>query len=295
MKMKVSVVIPNWQGRALLEKNLPFVFGIGADEVIVVDDASTDDSVKFIKNLKRKNPSLKLIENKKNMGFARTVNRGVAKAKGDVVVLLNTDVKPLPGLLAAVLPHFKDRKVFGVSFAEKRWSWAKGIWQDGFVEHKPGPKRKAATSTLWVSGGSGAFRKSTWEKIGGFDTIFSPFYWEDLDLSYRALKRGFELIWEPKARVLHQHEAIISKNFPKNYIDLVGQRNQLFFIWKNITSPAMTKQHIKSLIARAIQSPGYLRVLLAALAKLPGVLQKRAKEAKAAKVSDETIFAGFKS
>lgn len=290
--MKVSVVIPNWKGRKLLERNLPAVLGIGADEVIVVDDASPDESSEFIKKHFKE---VKLIQHKKNRGFAQAANTGVAYSNGDIILLLNPDVRPRPGLIEKVLLHFQDEQVFGVSFAESKWSWARGFWKDGFVEHEPGKRTKEAHPTFWVSGGSGAFRKSIWNKLGGMDKIFAPFYWEDIDLSYRAAKRGYKLLWEPEARVLHKHEAIISKNFPKSYIDFIWQRNQLIFIWKNITSARLIRQHLTSLVLRLIKSPGYLKVIFAALVKLPVVLGKRIKEVRAAKVSDEAIFARFKS
>ncbi|MEK6819095.1 MAG: glycosyltransferase, partial [Nanoarchaeota archaeon] len=204
--MTVSLVIPNWNGRHLIERNISSWLAVGASEVIVVDDGSTDGSVVLLHDLRFKNKDLRIIENKKNLGFARAVNRGVEASRGDIVVLLNTDVRPEPGLLDVVLPHFKNKNVFGVSFNEVRWSWGKGRWLNGFFEHGPGPQTKETHITFWISGGSGVFRKSIWDALGGFDTIYHPFYWEDIDLSYRAAKRGYTLLWATKARVDHEHE-----------------------------------------------------------------------------------------
>lgn len=290
--MKISIVVPNYNGERLLGKNLPAVLDLGADEVIVVDDASNDNSKVKIKNAKLqfKIKNLQLIENEENLGFAKSVNRGVNAASGDVVILLNTDVGPQPGLLNVVIQHFKDKKVFGVSLNEERWSWSRGFWKDGFVEHEPGQRTNTTHPTFWVSGGSGAFRKSIWDALGGFDTVYAPFYWEDVDICYRAEKRGYKLLWEPKAKVDHKHESTIGKYFSKEYINFIQERNQLIFIWKNITSGKMIREHIRGLLRRCINSPGYGKVILAALSHLIYVLKARGVEKREARISDEEIL-----
>lgn len=287
--MTTSVVIPNWNGEKLLKKNLPSVLKIGADEVIVIDDASTDDSLGYLKTLK----GVVILANERNVGFARSINRGVHAASGDIIILLNTDVKPSPGLLKGVMPYFDDPKIFGVSFSEERHSWARGIWRNGYVEHEPGQLSTKAHITFWISGGSGAFRKKTWDELGGLDEVFIPFYWEDMDISYRAAKRGYVLLWEPKARVVHGHEGTIGKYFSRDYINFVQERNQLLFIWKNITSSQMTKQHLAGLFGRLLNSPGYIKVILSAVLKWPYIAKARRREEREARVSDERIFENF--
>lgn len=299
--MTVSLVIPNWNGRHLIERNISSWLAVGASEVIVVDDGSTDNSIEFIRNFQfpsgpgqRPISNFQLIENKKNLGFARAVNRGVAAASGDVIILLNTDVRPEPGLIETILPHFKDKNVFGISFGERQWSWSRGLWREGFVEHEPGKRTKEAHITFWISGGSGVFRKSIWDALGGFDTIYHPFYWEDIDLSYRAAKRGYTLLWDPKARVEHGHEGTIGKYFSRNYINFIQERNQLLFIWKNITNSHLIKEHVGAVMKRTVKSPGYLKVVLAALSHWFQITTSRAKEKREATISDEQIFAQFK-
>ncbi|MDO8452898.1 MAG: glycosyltransferase family 2 protein [bacterium] len=270
--MKNTVVIPNWNGRSLLEKNLPSVLGVGFDEVIVVDDASTDDSVDF---LKKNFPEIKLIENPTNRGFSYTVNTGVENASGEIVYLFNTDMVPKENVLEPVLKHFEDKDVFGVSLSEEGYSWAKPKKEFGFLGHEPGERTETAHETFWISGGSGAFRKSMWDKLGGMDLLFSPFYWEDLDLSYRALRTGWKLIWEPRAMVVHKHESTINpKNFSKKYLDYIKERNQLIFHWKNLPLGWLLTVHLLGLLKRLL-NPGYLVVILMAIVKLPQIIIKR--------------------
>jgi len=301
--VKISIVIPNWNGKDLLERNLPKVTEASEQaEIIIVDDCSTDGSVEYLKKLQnstfRRNPpkeaSLKLqtIFSKENLGFVRAVNRGVKQASGEIIVLLNNDVVPQKGFLEPSLRHFEDPKVFAISFYEPNWSWSRLKWVNGFVEHEPGPKVKATHISAWASGGSAAFRKTIWEELGGFDEIYSPFYWEDIDLSYRAWKRGYQVLWEPKSIVDHQHEQTI-KRFPQKYVNFISQRNQLLFIWKNITDLKMMLEHKFYLVKRLLTSPGFWQPFLAAKARCPRIFWRRFKEFREKKVSDREILEKF--
>ncbi len=289
--MKTSIVIPNWKGRKLLEKNLPAVLATKPSEVIIVDDASPDDSNEF---LEKNYPQVKIIKHQMNLGFGAGCNSGVKAAKGEIVVLLNLDVVPEKEALEKILPNFEDEKVFAVSFNELQWSWAKILWQKGTIEHQPGPKTKKTHLSAWANGGSAAFKKSVWQKLGGFDSLYHPFYWEDIDLSYRAWKRGYQILWEPKAIVHHQHEAIIGKYFSKKYIDFLSERNRLLFIWKNIGDPKMILEHKLYLGRRLLTLPSYWKPFIAALVRLPKVLPRRFKECQEKKINDREIFEQFK-
>jgi GT2 family glycosyltransferase len=208
-KLSVSIVLPNWNGESLLGKNLPVVIDAAPDaEIIVADDASSDGSVAL---LKKKFPGVIVVENRVQQGFAGNVNSGVAHATGDIVVLLNTDVRPEMDFLPPLLTSFADPRVFAVGCREKSHDpggiveRGRGIarWERGFFVHARGEVNK--TDTAWVSGGSSAFRRDLWNKFGGMDTIYNPFYWEDIDLSYRALKAGYRIMFEPKSVVGHFH------------------------------------------------------------------------------------------
>src|SRR3989344_1046207 len=288
-QLSVSVVIPNWQGRQLLEKNLPKVLAIGANEVIVVENGSTDGSLELLQN---KFPQVKVIINNENEGFAKGVNRGVKAATGEAIILLNTDVSPSKDLIKHILPHFQDESVFAVSFNEGEWSWARGFMSLGLVEHVPGKKVELTHDSFWASGGSAAFSREKWLELGGFNLIYEPFYWEDVDLSYRAQKRGWKVLWKPKAQVEHKHEVTVGKHSLGNKKDMVAQRNQVLFFWCNITSTSMWAQHLIYMPLRLIH-PGYWIPFLWAILKLPQVFVSRSKYT-GGKVTDEEIFAKFK-
>lgn len=238
--LSVSIVIPNWNGGHLLVKNLPYVL-ISAPkaEIIVADDASADDSITV---LREQFPEIKRIENKKHQGFSGNVNSGVAAARGDIVVLLNTDVRPEKDFLVPLLSRFTDPNVAAVGCLEKSHEKdavvlrGRGIarWEKGFFIHSKGEIN--ATDTAWVSGGSSAYRRSVWNELGGMDTIYNPFYWEDIDLSYQMLKSGYSIRFEPKSIVHHFHEeGKIKTSYTSDEVKRIVYRNQFIFLWKNIS------------------------------------------------------------
>ncbi|HSX40944.1 MAG TPA: glycosyltransferase family 2 protein, partial [Candidatus Saccharimonadales bacterium] len=262
--MKVSIVIPNYNGEILLKKNLPTVFATlswfvtgknATGEIIVTDDASTDASASAISNLKSQISNQKInftyLESEKNTGFSSNVDRGVAKATGDIVVLLNTDVSPDKEFLEPLLSHFSDENVFAVACMDKSVEEGGivlrgrgvGKWERGFLHHAAGSLDKK--NTLWASGGSSAFRKSMWDKLGGLNKLYNPFYWEDIDLSYRAQKAGYKIIFEKRAAVVHEHEkGAIKKKYSPSDVKKIAYRNQFFFIWTNVTDAPLVISHI---------------------------------------------------
>lgn len=295
-KIGFSVVIPNYNGEELLKKNLPAVIEAGKRtknlirEVIVVDDFSEDASVETVK---KEFPEVKLIKHTKNRGFSAAVNTGARTASSAFLVLLNTDVKPSSDFLEPVGEHFKNENVFAVSFHEKGYGWAKGDFKKGFIVHQAGNEDTQTHPSFWASGGSAAFRRNMWMELKGMDgELYAPFYWEDVDLSYRAQKRGWLVLWEPESRVEHDHEATTGK-VDKKYVSIIQERNHLLFNWRNITSERLMRRHLRGLFGRIIRQPGYLRIVFLALKKISEIIERRKIEKKQSKVSDEAILARF--
>lgn len=296
-KIEISIVIPNWNGAFLMRKNLPPVIEAMRNkknkiiEIIVVDDASTDDSIEVLKKEFAKD--VRVIKHKVNRRFAEAVNTGVRFAKGTHICLLNTDVIPSDTFLEKVVPLLSQKDAFGVTLHEKGFGPATGIF-DGFLKHASGKENQIVRETLWISGGSGVFSRDIWKELKGLDgELYAPFYWEDVDIGYRAHKRGYKLLWEPTSNVLHKHESINSTNFKRAYLSRVKERNELLFIWRNITSKSLTKKHRAALFNRVLRHPGYLRIVFMAIKKWGLVSARRKKEKEEAKVSDEAVFAKF--
>lgn len=300
----VSIVIPNYNGTELFKKYMATVVLAAKEaEIIVVDDCSPDDSVEYLhKNF----PSVKVVVHTVNKRFAGACNSGVAVARGEIIVLLNSDVEPTPGFLDPLLKPFTDPTVFAVGCAEinpfedktKVNGRAGGAYRRGLMIHWRCTDQTKA-STLWVSGGSGAFRKSIWNELGGMDTMFKPAYEEDRDLCYRAMKRGYKVQFCPESLVYHNHETTNKVALGVNKMKVASFKNHLLLVWKNVTEPKLFIEHLLwlpyHLLFTSVRSDGYfLRGFMEAVRQLPEAMRKRQVEIKESTVSDETVLASFK-
>ncbi len=261
--MITSVVISSFNGKQYLEENLPHVCKIGADEVVIVDDASTDGSADFVS---QNYPQIKLVKHSKNKRFPISVNDGFAASTGEIVVLLNQDVRPDKNLIKNALPRFQNSQVFAVTFNEQDRSWAKGEFKNGFLEFTNGPRDNKIHESLWASGGSAAFRKDLWDKFGGFDPIFTPGYFEDLDLGWQARRAGYKIIWDPECKVKHLTETAFNKVFSPRQLQLIKERNYLLAHWKNLTGKQLS-EHVYYLVLKILKHPGFIIPTLMAVWK----------------------------
>jgi GT2 family glycosyltransferase/glycosyltransferase involved in cell wall biosynthesis len=241
-----TVVIPNWNGKDLLERYLPSVIeaiqGHEANEIIVVDNASTDGSAEFV----RANfPQVNLIEMRENLGFGGGANAGFRAARNDVVVLLNSDMRVAPDFLPPLLEGFADPEVFAIScqifFTDpnklrEETGLTQGWWEDGLlrVRHRLDPAIDEPYPCFYGGGGSCAFDRVKFLELGGFDELYHPFYLEDTDLGYQAWKRGWKVLYQPHSVVFHEHRGTIGKRFKPSQIEGVIKKNLLLFCWKNI-------------------------------------------------------------
>lgn len=298
---KLSVIIPNWNGKVLLERHLPVItkYTKGA-EIIIVDDCSTDESVSYIREYF---PSVRVIEKMTREGFSSSVNAGVEASTKPLVLLLNSDIEPEANFLNSIFPLFENQTLFAVGLNDKSIEGnlivmrGRGIasFKRGMYVHKRGEVNN--TTTAWVSGGSGVFNKSIWNTLGGMDTVFNPFYWEDIDLSYRALKAGYTIRFEPTSIVVHKHdEGAIKTSFTQADIKKIAFRNQLFFMWKNITDSRFVLQHIFWLPYYMVNSIlkrdfSILQGFLSAVGSFSRIYKKRKQVARYSVVSDSEVFA----
>jgi len=250
MAKKISVIIPNFNGKKLLKQNLSVNIEKCEDcEVIIVDDASTDNSVKYIKENFKK---VILIELTKNKGFAHSINSGVKKASGELLLFLNTDVVLENKININILERFKNNKLFALALADISHENEKKIlrgrggakFSRGFLSHFAINSNKSG-KTLWVSGGSGIFDKNKFNQLGGYDEDYAPFYWEDIDLCYRAWKSGYLCQFDSGLKVNHFHEkGAIKSSKSESFIKIVSYKNQFLFVWKNISDYNLLIRHI---------------------------------------------------
>lgn len=264
MKPTVDIIIPSYNAKYLLEKNLPTVIKFSADaKIIVVDDGSTDGTPEY---LKEHFSAITCLHHDKNKGFSVSMNIGINHSKADYVVFLNNDVLPKKDYLEKSLKYFKDTDLLGVSFNEESSSWPEVNWHSGKFQFTRGKDKTKLHYSAWLSGGSAIVKREYLERLDGFNEIYSPGYWEDIDLGWRAWKKGYKIIWVPDSQVVHHHASSFSKLKP-GFINTIKQRNELLFTWQNFSETKYLLRHIIFIFFHTLRHLGYLRIILLALIK----------------------------
>jgi GT2 family glycosyltransferase len=305
-----TVVIPNWNGRDLLERYLPSVIaalaGNSENEIIVVDNGSEDRSAEFVRSAF---PQVKLLALDRNLGFGGGSNAGFRGAKNDIVVLLNSDMQVSPDFLPPLLEGFRDPLVFAVSCqiffrdpakVREETGLTQGWWQDGGlkVRHRADPAIGDLFPCFYGGGGSCAFDRRKFLELGGFDELLAPFYLEDTDLGYMAWKRGWKVLYQPRSIVYHEHRGTIGKRFSEAQIQAVLKKNYLLFCWKNIHDWRRLGSHfffsyagaLVSLLSGDVPGRPNLDGWWRAFRQLPGAVASRWRARGLAIVDDTEAF-----
>lgn len=263
--LTVDVVIPSTNALGLFQKHLPSIIKNtpNLNQVVIVDNASNDLSIQYAKSL---SPKIKVISNLTNNRYTKAVNQGVASSNADLVVILNNDVHVQDNYLKSALNYFKDPLIFAVTLNENSSSYPIVSFDGKFQYARSADKSKPAYSA-WASGGSAVFRRSLWQKLGGYNLMYAPGYWEDIDIGWTAWRSGYKIIFDPKSKCEHQHEVSFGQ-LDKNYLNLIKQRNELLFNWQHFADKEHLQSHIKYLLFYTLLHPGYLKVILSALLRL---------------------------
>lgn len=207
--MDVTIVIPNLNGASVLPATLAAVAagsGLLTHEVVLVDNASTDESVAWVR---RNHPKVIVLENAENLGFAAACNRGGRYGTGRYVLLLNSDLTLLPGALEQLVLCMDAQPRLGALSPLMHWP-------DGRVQGPPMPpwrrRRIRPVPMGWLPGTCLLLRRDALERIEWLDEAFF-FYNEDIDLSWRLRKAGYKLACATRIHVRH-HEGVATRSDP---------------------------------------------------------------------------------
>ena len=248
--MKTAIVILNWNGQKLLEQFLPSVVNFSSElaDIYVADNASTDNSIKYIKEFY---PSIKIIENIRNEGYAKGYNDALCAVDADIYCLLNSDVEVTKDWLNPVLEVFKTDKNTAVvqpkllDFKDKNkfeYAGAAGGFLDlyGYPYCRGRVFNSLETDTaqfndisdiFWASGACLFIRSKIFQQLGGLDEDYFA-HQEEIDLCWRVQNIGFTIKYVGTSTVFHVGGATLQKNNPqKTYLNF---RNSLLNIVKNI-------------------------------------------------------------
>jgi GT2 family glycosyltransferase len=238
----LSLVIPTYNGRHHLRRLLPSVrrHAPPATQVIVVDDGSTDGTPVW---LRARHPWVEIVALPANVGFCRAVNAGVARARGEVVELLNNDTVVCPHWAEPALAHFHDPTVGSVAplvlFLDRPnvidsagqeyhicgWARNRGYGQPLRAEYL------VAREVFGPSGSSGFYRRAALVQTGVMLPEFGAYY-EDVDLSFRLRWAGYRCLYEPDSRILHSEHATYRRQ--KDRVIWLLARNEELVFWINL-------------------------------------------------------------
>lgn len=237
-----AILVLNWNGLAHLRVLLPSLQAAaaqypGRSRIIVVDNRSTEPDVAVVR---REFPGVEVVTADRN-DYLFSLNPAVAACPEEVVIILNNDMRVEPGFIAPLVRHFADPAVFAATANVFDW--------DG-IRRTTGQRRMALRHwwfykwwdltvtepvyTLDAGGGCAAFRRERFVALGGFDPLYRPGYYEDVDLSYRAWMRGWRTVFEPGSVIYHREAATMRDQRREREFHALLARNHVLFTVKNV-------------------------------------------------------------
>lgn len=244
-KISVSIVIPVFNKcdytlrclNSILENTSNISY-----EVVVVDNASSDQTPEMLSSFE----GLVVIRNDENKGFVDACNIGAAASKGEFILFLNNDTEVTPGWLEAMCQPFEDERtgLVGAKLVYPDGTLQEAgniIWQDatgwnyGRGDDPKKPEYCYKKNVDYCSGACLQIRRSLWEEIGGFDRRYVPAYYEDTDLCFEARNRGYDVVFQPEAVVVHYEGISSGTDINKGY-KRFQQVNHAKFLekWKDV-------------------------------------------------------------
>ncbi len=246
---KIAVVILNWNGAKLLEQFLPSIVSFSNEaNIYVADNASTDTSIEIIKS---QFPSVKIIQNDGNYGFAKGYNVALQNIEEEYYALVNSDIEVTPNWLTPILSIFENEKETGIiqpkilDFKNKEYFEYAGA-AGGFIDkygypfcrgrifetiEKDNHQYDNEREIFWATGACFFIRKEVYRKLNGFDGDFFA-HQEEIDLCWRAFNLGYKIKYTYNSIVYHVGGATLNQSNPKKtYLNF---RNSLLMLLKNL-------------------------------------------------------------
>ena len=311
--MYLSIIIPALDDRALLGKALPLVIEEAAAagvewELLVIDDTGRRALEEW---LQAEFPEVRCVAREVNGGFAAATITGAHEARGDVLCVLTPDVCGRPGFFPPLLEQLRASEVFAVAPLVLRGgeltdeSLPELAQEDGAVVIRragdvvPGEAAlgyEDGYPVAFVLGGAFLVRRNELIAQAGFDSLFEPFYFEDVDLCWSAWRSGRRVVVDPRAVAEHSNRGTIGAHVPKKLVRASIEKNRHLFAWKHLDSEGL-EAYLDGLaedLADAVASEDRERLtwLARALDQLPDALKAR-RRAKALSKGHTSVSTSF--
>lgn len=249
-QVRCSLIVLNYEGEQVIQACVDSLLEAKSaeDELIVVENGSTDRSIDLLKPYGEAIRLLPLPENTYIFGL----NAGLEIARGRYVAFLNNDMTVDPEFvercvaaleggredLFAVCPRILERD------GEDQGSRTAGYWSRGLIFYRVLAHAEKATDCFFAVGGQSFFRRSHLDEIGSIDPLLWPMYHEDIELSYRAWKRGWRIAYVPDAVAHHIGGHASKRVFTRSDLRSFVRQNEYLTVWKNVTDRSLLWQHI---------------------------------------------------
>jgi GT2 family glycosyltransferase len=271
-------------------------------------------TVESTATMESKRIHLSFVSNTINRGFSVSCNAGIRMARYPLIFLLNNDVEPAADSISVLRSNFSASSVFAVHCRVFNSETGKQVgtgklcsFSRGFLRvHRsyvprpdaPGPNGPIPKFySAFAGGGASMFDREKFIELGGFDELFSPFYWEDVEISYRSWKRGYTILYEPRAVANHRISSTIGK-LPEASVKRIQQRNRIILHWIHLHDSRMVKSHILWLVLLTATAPirlqpGFVASVASAFARLREIRKRRAREKFLARRTDRAVIGIF--
>jgi GT2 family glycosyltransferase len=273
--IQTSIVIPvfnkaefTWQCLASLIRELDF----SQVEIIVVDNASTDNTEEVLAQFA---DYVRVIRNERNAGFVDASNQGAASAKGNYLVFLNNDTTVLAGWLDHLIETIEDDRAVGAVgsmflYPDGSIQEAGGVvWQNGAADHygwhaSPDDRRfNFAREVDYCSAASLLIRTEIFNSLAGFDRLFAPAYYEDVDLCFGVRSLGFKVIYQPTSRLIHFEGVTAGSDTTRGFKKYqVINRAKFVEKWRAVLDREHLPQDLKELTAASDRNRDRPRVVV---------------------------------
>lgn len=296
-RISSRIIALNYNGKELLSRFLPsWIKSARASRfpcaVTVLDNASSDGSVSYVKEHFPEAGVMVSAENRVLCSY----NEAVRHMDEEVVILINNDVETEENFVDPLLEVFLEKPdAFFVS-AHGDCSVARNHW--GLIGADityPGVERLIEKPGYAFSAGVAAFDRKKFIELEGYDELYLPGLYEDIDLCYRGWKRGWKGYYEPRSRKAHLGSASMSKRFTSKELQRLAFRNGILFMAKNISDPLLVANFIFFLTLRLVSAPlwnqwFFIQGFIDSLRRLPRALASRSRSVRKVPYHDRELL-----